>query len=95
MYKTQLIDEVSSKCNLSKKDSEAVVNTVFKTIEDVLIAGDKIQLTGFGSFEVKRRKERVGTNPSTKERIIIPAKNAVTFKAGKSLTEKVQACMKE
>ena len=82
MNKTELIAAVAEKANISKKDSELVVNA---TID----SGEKVQLVGFGSFEVKHRAARTGRNPKTKETITIPASNTPAFKAGKALKDAV------
>ena len=84
MNKAELVAAVAEKTGLSKKDSEKAVNAAFDTITEALAAGDKVQLVGFGAFEVKERGERIGRNPQTKEEIKIPA-----FKAGKALKDAV------
>ena len=89
MNKTELIAAVAEKANISKKDSEAIVTATFDTIVDALKEGEKVQLVGFGSFEVKHRAERVGRNPKTKEAITIAASSTPTFKAGKALKDAV------
>ena len=89
MNKTQLIDVVATKTGLKKKDAEAAVNAVNEAIVEALKAGDKVQLVGFGTFEVKARGERIGRNPATKEQITIPASKHPAFSAGKALKEKV------
>ena len=89
MNKTELIAAVAEKAGLSKKDSDAAVNAVLCAITDALKAGDKVQLVGFGSFEVKKRAARVGRNPKTKETIEIPASVVPVFKAGKALKDAV------
>ena len=89
MNKTELIAEVAKKCAMSKKDAEKAVSATFDTITEVLCAGDKVQLVGFGSFEVKKRAERIGRNPKTKEEIKIPASKIPAFKAGKALKDAV------
>ncbi|HBR08824.1 MAG TPA: integration host factor subunit alpha, partial [Clostridiales bacterium] len=71
----------------SKKDTEKVINATFNAITDELVAGEKISLVGFGSFDVKYRGERIGRNPKTKEEIKIPASRVPQFKAGKALKE--------
>ena len=73
MNKTELIAEVAEKAELSKKDAEAAVSAVIDVITEALRRGEKVQLVGFGSFEVKTRAERMGRNPQTKEEIPIPA----------------------
>lgn len=89
MNKTELIVTVADKCGLSKKDSEKVVVAVLDSIAEALQKGDKVQLVGFGTFEVKARAARKGHNPMTGEEIDIPASKAPTFKAGKALKEMV------
>lgn len=89
MTKTELINVVAEKAGLSKKDSDKAVNSVFEAIAEALAGGDKVQIVGFGSFEVKARSARVGRNPRTKEEITIPASKLPVFKAGKSLKEQV------
>ena len=90
MNKTELIAAVAEKTGLSKKDSDAAVNAVLNTIAETLKANEKVQLVGFGSFEVKVRAERLGRNPKTKEEIHIPASKTPVFKAGKVLKDAVK-----
>jgi len=90
MNKTELIIAVSEKANLSKKDSEAAVSAVFDAITAALSQDERVQLVGFGSFEVKSRAARTGRNPKTKAAIQIPASKAPVFKAGKALKDAVQ-----
>lgn len=85
MNKTDLINSIAAKSGLSKKHSELALNAVIDSIQDALKAGEKVTLVGFGTFEVRKRAERKGRNPQTKEEIIIPASNAPVFKAGKGL----------
>ena len=89
MNKTELIAEVSKKTGMSKKDAERAVNATVDAITEALVAGDKVQLVGFGSFEVKQREARMGRNPKTKEPIEIPASKIPVFKAGKALKDEV------
>ena len=89
MTKTELINEVANKTELTKKDSEKAVAAVIESITDALIAGDKVQLVGFGTFEVRDRAAREGKNPATGEVISIPATKVPAFKAGKALKEAV------
>ena len=89
MNKTELIATVAEKTGLSKKDTEAAVNATLLTITETLKAEEKVQLVGFGSFEVKKRAARVGRNPKTKESIEIPASVVPVFKAGKALKDAV------
>lgn len=89
MNKTDLIEVVAGAVNLKKKEAEAAVVAVIEAIEGALIAGDKVQLIGFGTFEVKTTAAKAGVNPQTKEKITIPAKKTVKFSAGKALKDKV------
>lgn len=89
MNKTELIASVADKSGLTKKDAEKAVNALFASVEEALVANDKVQIVGFGTFEVRERKERKGRNPQSKEEIIIPASNSPVFKAGKSLKDAV------
>lgn len=90
MNKAELVSAVAEKIDFTKKDAEKAVAAVIETISQALAAGDKVQLVGFGTFEVKKREERVGRNPQTKEEIIIPACKVPGFKAGKALKDAVQ-----
>jgi len=89
MNKAELINAVSEKTSLSKKDSEAAVNAALDTMTAVLAEGEDIRLVGFGTFEVKRREARIGRNPKTKEPIPIAASRVAVFKPGKALKEAV------
>ncbi len=90
MTKKELIDAMAETSALSKKDCETALNAFIQAVENALKSGEKIQLTSFGSFEVKERGERTGRNPKTKEAITIPASKAPVFKAGKALKDAVQ-----
>lgn len=90
MNKTELIAAVSEKAELSKKDAEAAVSATVDAITAALEQGEKVQLVGFGSFEVKSRAARTGRNPKTKEPIEIPASKTPVFKAGKALKDAVK-----
>lgn len=90
MNKADLIAAVAEKAELSKKDAEKAVNAVLSAIEEALARDEKVQLVGFGTFEVKNRAERIGRNPQTKEQITIPASKVPSFKAGKALKDAVQ-----
>ena len=90
MNKTELIAQVAEKTGLSKKDSELAVNASLETITETLKKGDKITLTGFGSFEVRTRAAHAGINPLTKAPITIAASKAPVFKAGKALKDAVK-----
>lgn len=87
MNKAELIAAVAEKTGLTKKDSERAVNATFQAITETIETGEKVQLVGFGVFDVKRREARVGRNPKTKEEIQIPASRVPVFKAGKALKE--------
>lgn len=89
MNKTELISELAQKVNMTKKDAEKVVNAFFSTVEEALKAGEKVQLIGFGTFEVRERQARKGRNPQTGEEISIPAARVPAFKAGKVLKDAV------
>ena len=81
--------KTTEETNLTKKDAEAAITAVVNAITGALIEGEKVQLVGFGSFEVKRRAERIGRNPKTKEAIKIPASRTPVFKPGKALKDAV------
>ncbi|MEA4882248.1 MAG: HU family DNA-binding protein [Clostridia bacterium] len=89
MTKSDLVDAIAGKTGLTKKDSGKAVDAVFDTIKEELKSGEKVQLVGFGSFEVKAREARVGRNPKTMEEIRIPARKVPVFRAGKELKESV------
>ena len=87
MNKTELINAVAEKAELSKKDAEAAVTAMIDAITGAPVEGEKVQLVGFGSFEVKTRAERIGRNPATGAEIKIAASKVPTFKAGKALKD--------
>ena len=89
MNKTELVAAVAEKSGLTKKDAERVVSATFETITAQLMKGEKVQIAGFGIFEVKAREARVGRNPRTKEAIEIPASKVPAFKASKTLKDTV------
>ncbi len=89
MNKAELISAVAAAADVSKKDAETVVAATLDAITGALKEGDKVQLVGFGSFEVKKRAARIGRNPKTKESIEIPASVVPVFKAGKALKDAV------
>ena len=89
MNKTELINAVADKTQLSKKDAEAAITATVEAIAEALTREEKVQLVGFGSFEVKKRAERIGRNPKTKESIKIPASKVPVFKPGKALKDAV------
>jgi integration host factor subunit beta len=89
MTKAELVDNVAEKVNLTKKQTEVVVNILFNSITEALSQGDKVELRGFGSFRIRRRNPREGRNPKTGDAVHIPAKKVPFFKAGKELREMV------
>jgi len=88
--KAELISAVAEKSELTKKDAEKAINAFVSVVTEALANNDKVQLVGFGTFEVRKRAERKGRNPQTKEEIVIPASKAPVFKAGKALKDSVQ-----
>jgi integration host factor subunit beta len=91
MTKAELVEKVANQINLTKKQTEVIVNTVFQSITDSLAEGDKVELRGFGSFRIRERNPRVGRNPKSGEKVEVPAKKVPFFKAGKELKELVDA----
>lgn len=91
MNKTELIAAVAESAEISKKDAEKALKAFVDVVSDELVKGEKVQLVGFGTFEVSERKARDGRNPQTKETIQIPASKAPKFKAGKALKDMVNA----
>ena len=89
MNKTELIAAVAARSGLAKKDAEKAVSAALDTITAQLVQGEKVQLAGFGCFEVKTREARVGRNPRTNEAIEIPASKTPTFKPSKNLKEAI------
>jgi len=89
MNKTDLISAIAANSGLSKKDSEKALNATIDAITKALVSGDKVQLVGFGIFDVKDRAARIGRNPKTKEPINIPATKTPQFKAGRALKDAV------
>lgn len=89
MNKSELIAAVAEQAALSKKDAEKAVNAVISVITDDLVEGNKVQLVGFGTFEVRTREAREGKNPRTGEKIKIAASKVPAFKAGKALKDAV------
>jgi integration host factor subunit beta len=89
MTKADLIDEVSRLAELTRKDSEVIVETIFDSVVRSLRVGDKIEIRGFGSFRTRQRKPRVGRNPKTGERVEVPAKKIPFFKPSKELKDLV------
>lgn len=91
MNKSELVEKIAEKADLEKKDAEKAVNAFTEVIKEALKNGEKVQLIGFGNFEVVERAARTGRNPQTKEIIEIPASKAPKFKAGKALKDAVNA----
>ena len=89
MNKAELISAVAANADVSKKEAEAVITVALDVITNALKEGEKVQMVGFGSFEVKKRAARVGRNPQTKEAVEIPASVVPVFKAGKALKDAV------
>lgn len=90
MNKTELVQAVSERTELTKKDAGEVVETVFEVITDALASGEKVQLVGFGNFEIRERRARKGRNPQTGEVIDIAASKIPAFRAGKTLREGIR-----
>lgn len=90
MNKTELVASVAEKAGISKKDADKAVSAVVESVVEALKAGDKVALTGFGTFEVHERSARTGLNPRTKEKIEIPATKVPAFKAGATLKNAVK-----
>jgi integration host factor subunit beta len=89
MTKAELIEDVSRAVEMSRKDSEIIVETIFDAIVKSLKAGDKIEIRGFGSFRTRQRKPRIGRNPKTGTRVDVPAKKIPYFKPSKELKDLV------
>ncbi len=90
MNKQDLVAQIAEKSELTKKDSEAALNALIESVQEALADGDKVQLVGFGTFEVRHRKAREGRNPrNPEEKIKIPASKAPVFRAGKGFKEMV------
>lgn len=91
MTKAELVDEVSRHSELSKKDSEIIVQTVLDSIVDSLKSGEKVELRGFGSFRLRKRASRYGRNPKTGDKVYVPAKKVPYFKPGKELKDLINS----
>ena len=89
MTKAELVEKVANQINLTKKQTEVIVNTVFSSITDSLAEGKKVELRGFGSFRIRQRNARVGRNPKSGQKVDVPSKKVPFFKAGKELRELV------
>lgn len=90
MNKTELVNAIAEKAGLTQKDAKAALDAMTESVTAALAAGDKVALIGFGTFSVSEKTARTGINPRTKEKIEIPARKAVKFKAGAELTDKVK-----
>lgn len=91
MTKAELVNKVSARMDLTKKQTEVLVNTVFSSIIEALTNDGKVELRGFGSFRTRHRRAREGRNPKSGQRVFIPAKKVPFFKAGKELREMVDS----
>ena len=89
MNKAELIAAMSEEAGLTKKDAEKALDAFVYTVGESLAAGDKVQLVGFGTFEVRDKKEKEAINPRTKEKVLVPARKSPAFKAGKALKDAV------
>ena len=89
MNKTELVEKIAAGANLSKADAKKALDATVAALKDALVAGDKIQLVGFGTFSVNKRPAREGINPATKQKIAIAAKKVAKFKAGAELADAV------
>ncbi|MCG8498973.1 MAG: HU family DNA-binding protein [Firmicutes bacterium] len=90
MNKAELVTSMAEKSELSKKDAEKALNSFIESVQGALSKGEKVQLVGFGSFEVRERAERKGRNPQTREEIVIPASKVPVFKVGKALKDAIK-----
>ena len=89
MNKTELIEKIAASANLSKADAKKALDATTEAIKDALVAGDKVQLVGFGTFSINERPAHEGMNPAIKQKIQIPAKKVAKFKAGAELSDAV------
>ncbi|MGI6030424.1 MAG: HU family DNA-binding protein [Eubacteriales bacterium] len=89
MNKTELIMAMAEKTGFTKKDAEKALSAFVESVEEALLKGDKVQLIGFGSFEVRERAAKEGINPHTKEKMSIPASKSPVFKAGKAFKDTI------
>ena len=90
MTKAELAAKIAGTAGITKSQAEKAVDGIVSAVSDALVSGEKITLTGFGTFSIGERKQRQGTNPKTGEKIVIPASKGVKFKAGKTLSEKIK-----
>ena len=91
MTKTELINSISEKANCTKKDAGAALEATLDAIQEALVSGDKVTITGFGTFEVRERGEKTVLNPQTKKKMVCPPSKAPAFKAGRALKDAVNA----
>ncbi len=91
MNKANLIDVVADKTGMKKTEAKAAVDAMFVALEEAFVAGDKVQIAGFGTFDVKLRAAKEGRNPKTNEKITIPAAKKLTFSAGKAIKDAINA----
>ncbi len=89
MTRSELVSVIAEKNSIKKKESEAIISSVIDTITETLAKGEKVVISGFGTFDVRERAEKNAINPTTKKPIVIPAKKAPVFKSGKLLKEVV------
>ena len=89
MTKTELINSIADKANCTKKDAASALEATRAAIEEALVNGDKVSITGFGTFEVRERGEKTCINPRTKEKMVCPPSKAPAFKAGKALKDSI------
>ena len=89
MNKTQLIQKIAENGNMTKKDAEAALNAVVAAVSEAVAAGEKVQVSGFGSFDVKARDARTGRNPKTGEAVEIAASKRIVFTAAQALKDKI------
>ena len=94
MTKAELVERVANQINLTKKQTEVVVNTVFSSITESLAEGKKVELRGFGSFRIRQRNARIGRNPKSGRKVEVPSKKVPFFKAGKELRQLVDNNLK-
>jgi integration host factor subunit beta len=87
MTKAELVDEVAKVTELSRKDAEVIVETLFESIIKALKAGDKLEVRGFGSFRIRERRARLGRNPKTGDKVSVPEKKVPYFKPSKELKD--------
>lgn len=95
MNKAELVAAIADKTSFTKKDSETALKAVIESVTEALVKGDKVQIVGFGSFEVKERAAHEGHNPQTNKKMMIPASKKPTFRAGKALKDAVNTPVKK